>query len=77
VLSKVKVLHRILHFTAGAVSGFSVLVNPTLSAVSALLFVTYELVEMVRRMDFAYPELLDFSLGYFASCVLLLLKLFS
>jgi hypothetical protein len=67
-------LSRLGHALFGFVSTLSVLVHPILPALSAVLFVIYELDERFHLHDEAYQEIREYLYGFAAGLVVLLVK---
>jgi len=54
----------IVHFLSGLLCGFYIEVYTAFSVGLLVLFLTYEVVELVRIRDLGYKEILEFSVGY-------------
>jgi len=67
-------LTKVGHGLFGFVSTLSVLVHPILPALSAILFVLYELDESFHLCDEAYDEIREFLYGFAAGLVVLLAR---
>jgi hypothetical protein len=67
-------LTRIGHGLFGFVSTMSVLVHPILPALSAVLFVIYELDESFHLCDEAYADIREYLYGVVAALVVLLAR---
>jgi hypothetical protein len=63
---------RLGHALFGFVSTLSVLVHPILPALSAILFVIYELDESFHLCDEAYADIREYLYGVAAALVVLL-----
>ena len=60
------------HYLAGALTALSALVSWVLPLVGAGVFLVYELQEDKILHDEAYPDILEFAIGYFTTCAILI-----
>ena len=65
---------KIGHAVFGFISTVAVLINPILPALSAILFVIYELDESFHLCDKAYVEIREYLYGVAAALVVLLVR---
>jgi len=54
----------LIHFLTGLLTGFFIHAYTAFALGLLVLFLTYEVVELVRIRDLGYKEILEFSIGY-------------
>jgi len=69
----IDVLEDLAHFTFGLLSSLSVVISPTLTVISFLIFVLYELDQDFRLQDYAYQEFRQFGLGFSVGIIILII----
>ncbi len=62
------------HYLAGALTALSALVSWSLVLTGALVFLVYELQEDKILHDEAYPDILEFAIGYFTACAIMIVR---
>jgi len=67
------VLEDLAHFTFGLLSSLSVLVSPTLTVISFLIFILYELDQDFRLQDYMYQEICQFGFGFGLGMLILII----
>jgi len=63
---------NVAHYLAGLISALSSLVSWVLPLTGAVIFLVYELQEDKILHDEAYPDILEFAVGYFIACAILI-----
>jgi len=65
-------LTDIFHVLVGLLAGALNLFDPLISLQLVLLFVSYQLLEQLRKRDRGWRDVLEFSVGWFAGVIIAL-----
>ena len=72
-MGQITIMDTLAHFTFGLLSSLSVIVNPVLTIISFLIFLSYELDEEWKIKDTGYIEILQFGVGFACGMTILIL----